>query len=139
MSKIHVFGLCGLVLVFGAVPNVFAMPSFKKAFDEKYVDEHPNAEFKAAAKKEACNVCHVKGEKKDVRNSYGDALAELIEGSAQERVKNAGANKKDVEAKLLEELKAAFEKTEAKNVDEKDASSPTFGDLIKQGKLPGAK
>ncbi len=136
MNKLYVFGLCGLAVLFGAVPNVFAMPKFKNAFEKKYVEQHPSAEFKALAKKEACNVCHVKGEKKDVRNAYGEALAKLIEGDAQQRIKDAGANKQAEEEKILQELEEAFKKTEEQKVNEEDASSPTFGELIKQGKLP---
>lgn len=138
MSKIQVVGLSAVLLVFGVVSNVSAMPKFKKAFEDKYVQKHPSKEFQELAKKEGCNVCHVKGEKKDVRNAYGDALAKLIEGDAQKRIKDA-SDKTTEEEKVLKELDEAFGKVEAQKINEEDDSSPTYGDKIKAGQLPAAE
>ena len=139
MKKFQLIGLFGLlVLLFGAVQSAHALPKFKAAFEKRYTEENDNEEFKAAVKKEACNVCHVKGEKKDVRNSYGEALSKLIEGEAQQRLKDA-SDKMAEEEKILKELEEAFGKVESEKVDEKNPSSPTFGDLLKQGQLPGGE
>lgn len=139
MKKSQLIGLFGLlVLLFGAVQSAHALPKFKLAFEKRYTEENSNEEFKAAVKKEACNVCHVKGEKKDVRNSYGEALSKLIEGEAQQRLKDA-SDKMAEEEKILKELEDAFGKVESEKVDEKNPSSPTFGDLLNQGQLPGGE
>jgi hypothetical protein len=139
MKKFQLIGLFGLLVVlFGAVQSAHALPKFKLAFEKRYSEEHGNEDFKAAVKKEACNVCHVKGEKKEVRNSYGEALSKLIEGDAQQRLKDA-SDKMSEEEKILKELEEAFGKVEKQNVDEKNPSSPTFGALIEQGQLPGGE
>src|SRR5690606_38228511 len=74
------------------VSPVQALPQFRKAFQDKYVDPSPNAELKAAFRKGGCWVCHIKGEEKTVHNRYGKGLEKLIEGNAQERVKAASAS-----------------------------------------------
>ena len=73
-----------------------------------------------------------KGEKKDKRNAYGQELAKLIEGNAKERIKKAGAGKKAETERVLEELSKAFDKVEKI----KAKSGGTYGDLLKEGKLP---
>lgn len=139
MLKLRLIGLFGLLtLVFGVVQSAQALPKFKNAFEKRYVEESGNEEFKKVAKKESCNVCHVKGEKKDVRNTFGTALSKLIGGDAQQRLKDA-TDKAAEEEKILKQLEDAFAKVEIQKVDEKDPSSPTFGDLLKAGKLPAAE
>src|SRR6266478_4960620 len=92
-----------------------ALPQFKKAFEEKYVTNCNNDEFKAAFKSAGCNVCHVKGAMdKKARNAYGVALAKLTGGHCQK------------------ELDEAFSKVE----EQKSGSGKSYGDLIKAGKLP---
>lgn len=89
-----------------------ARPNYLKAFAKKYTN------LTAQAKKVKCNVCHF-GKSKKNRNDYGKAL-----------VKHLGKkNQKDKAA-----IDAALDKT-AK--EKKPGSNVTFGDLIKQGKLPG--
>jgi hypothetical protein len=118
-------------------PRAEAIAPFKKAFQKKYVDPSDNEDFKSAFKKASCNTCHVKGEKKDVRNEYGDALAKLIEGDANQRIKDAGkeggseGRKKETE-KVVKELEKAFEEV----AKQKSKSGESFGDMIKSGKLP---
>jgi hypothetical protein len=136
MMKLRLIGLFGLLtLVFGVVQSAQALPKFKNAFEKRYVEESTNEEFKALAKKESCNVCHVKGEKKDVRNNFGNALSKLIGGDAQQRLKDA-SDKAAEEEKILKQLEEAFVKVEVQKTDDKNPSSPTFGDLLKAGKLP---
>ena len=118
-------------------PQAKAIAPFKKAFQEKYVDSSDNEEFKGAFKKASCNTCHVKGEKKDKRNAYGDELAKLIDGDANQRIKDArkeggsDAAKQETE-KVVKELQKAFE--EAAKI--KSKSGEPYGDIIKSGKLP---
>ena len=142
MKKFNVAGICGILVMFGVVPSAWAMPQFKSAFEKRYVNDSNDEAFKATAKKESCNACHVKGENKKVRNAYGEALAKLIEGDAQQRMKDAGtdaAKTKAVLDALLGELEKAFDETEAMHIDEKDESSPTYGELLKSGKLPASE
>ena len=104
--------VAGLVIGFGA--PVEARPNYKKAFDTNY-------EKVAKDNKTTCVVCHKEGtDDKKMRNNYGEALA-----------KNIAKMEKD-EAKIKE----AFEKTEKEKSAIKDK---TFGDLLKDGKLPASK
>jgi hypothetical protein len=109
-----VAGVCtGLVIGFGA--RVDARPNYKKVFDATYPDVVKNA----PGGKTTCNVCH-EGDDKKNRNNYGMALG-----------KNIGKMEKD-DAKVKE----ALIKTEK----EKSAvDGKTFGDLLKEGKLPASK
>src|SRR5262249_21964585 len=106
----------------------FARPPYKKEFDEKYVkkDSTDPAEKALATAVEGakCNVCHGKNaegkDDKKVRNSYAQAIC-----------KHVMNNEKDNQ-KIIDALdSAAKEKSKADY-----PSSPTFGDLIKGGKLP---
>lgn len=133
----------GLVAAVSLVSSTsLALSPFKKAFDEKYVKTSGNADYQAAFKKTSCNTCHVKGKKKDFVNAYGWELAELIEGSAKDRIdaaKKEGSDaKKAEEEKVLKELVAALKKVEAI----KSPSGETYGELFKAHGLPtsdGAK
>lgn len=104
--------VAGLVVGFGA--RVEARPNYKKIFDSTY-------EKVAKENKTKCNVCH-DGDDKKKRNNYGEAL--LSAGKIAKMEKD--------EAKIKE----AFTKTEK----EKSAiEGKTFGDLLKDGKLPASK
>ena len=121
-------GLMRVVMVTGVVAGlamgfsgtVEARAPYKKQFEAAYPD---------VVKKEGkdgaltCNVCHEAGEgktKKD-RNNYGQALKKIIG---------------DKEEKDVEKIKEALTKAEK----EKSAvADKTFGDLLKEGKLPASK
>ncbi len=111
--------------VLAHVESAHAVPPFKKEFDAKYVKTEPatpEEEALAAAVKEAkCNVCHV-GKKKKDKNAYGVALGKLLD------------KKKD--AKDAAKIQDALDKVAAMKADPNNADSPTFGELIMQGKLP---
>lgn len=127
------------MLVVAAVPHpAVALNKFKKPFEDRYVRPSPDDAFKALAKKTNCIVCHVKGEKKDVYNSYGKLLDELIPGRAKQRIDDATAagRKEEEEQLVVKELEAALNKVEGMKVDPKDAASPTYGELLKSGRLP---
>lgn len=113
-----------LVVVLGVAPALAHAP-FKKAFEDRYVKNGSEA-LKASFEKAGCNVCHVKDEKKDVRNAYGKALDKnLMDGDLKELLKT------DKE-KVLKSLDEAFAKTEK----EAGAGGKTWGDLFKAGTLP---
>lgn len=136
----------GLLLLAGIVTMSYwaaqaqALPAFKKAFQDKYVENSTSEEFKAAFKKESCNTCHVKGEEKTTRNDYGKALSKILGGNVAKSLKAAkasggAAGQKAELNKVLKELDKAFDTV----ADEKSPSGKTYGDLIKAGKLPNSK
>ena len=122
-----------LLLLFGfafgtllaQIESAYAIAPFKKEFDSKYVKKEPTTPeetaLAAAVKKAKCNVCHY-GKKKKDRNAYGEALSELLD------------RKKDMRNKA--KIQEALDKVAAMKSDPDDPSAPTFGDLIKAGKLP---
>lgn len=100
-----------------------AVPAFFKAFVGKYVDDSSDEEWTKLVKKEAkCFVCHQGKKSKKNKNAYGEALGEFITKKDQ----------KDTD-KILE----ALEKVAEMHTDADDDKSPTYGELIAEGKLPG--
>ncbi len=78
-----------------------------------------------------CNVCHINGKSKSTRNAYGTELAKLL------RPKEVPPDfKGETDHKKIDE---AFEKIAEMHIDASDPKSPTFGDLIKHGKLPASE
>ncbi len=71
--------------------------------------------------KNSCNICHVAKKKKEVRNEYGQKLAELLDKKAD----------KDKPEKIQDALKKVAEM--------KSEKGPTYSELIKSGKLPSAE
>ena len=117
--------LGGAMVLALAVSPALAHAPFKKAFEDLYVKNGSDA-LKASFEKAGCNACHVKDEKKDVRNAYGMALDKaLLEGDLKELLKT------DKE-KVMKSLDEAFSKVEA----QKSAGGKTYGELIKSGMLP---
>jgi hypothetical protein len=100
-----------------------ALPAVAKLWLEDAYSKSPVIE---AAKEAKCNVCHYGTSKKN-RNDYGMALSKI--GITQD---NYNKLKGDQE-KLNLVLKAMFKKAESA----KSVSGKTFGELIKEGKLPG--
>jgi len=88
-----------------------ARPGYLKSFNAAY------PALKDAADTAKCGICHF-GEKKANRNDYGKAMHEAL---GAKDVKDAAA------------LEAALKKIEST----KNAAGKTFGELIKEGKLPG--
>lgn len=122
----------GAVLVMAAVVAcvacaarpALAIKQFQDEFKAVYVkaDSSDPAEKALAAAVEGakCNVCHKGKEKKD-RNAYGEALAAILD--------------KKEDAKNVEKIKESLLKVAGIPSDGK--GGPTFGALIKEGKLPG--
>ncbi len=115
MQKNGTWLVCGAVLaalVFVATAqDAQARPKYMGAFKEAY----PALATQADTIK--CNVCHF-GDKKTNRNDYGMAVGKAL---GEKNIMDA------------EKIKEGLKKAEA----EKNADGKTFGELIKDGKLPG--
>ena len=110
------FALAGLAAAALLVPapEAQARPKHLSIFGKFYEKELD----KETIGKSKCNVCHEKTQKsKKFRNPYGMELSKLIE-----------KNEKD-EAKVIEALKKVAESKSC-------VEGKTYGDLIKDGKLP---
>lgn len=101
----------GAALVSGS-QDAQARPGYLKAFNGAY------PALKDAAEGAKCGICHF-GEKKSNRNDYGKAVGEAL-----------GAKDVKDEKALAEALKKA-------EAHKSSTEGKTFGDLIKDGKLPG--
>jgi hypothetical protein len=112
------------VLVGILSPPSSAIIQFHQEFVATYVEESEDEEFVRAAKEARCYICHV-GKKRTNRNVYGEQLSELLD------------KKKDKSDK--KKIHEALEKVARLHSDPKDEKSPTFGELIKEGKLPGGE
>jgi hypothetical protein len=66
----------------------------------------------------SCEICHVKGKAKKMRNEYGQKLSELLDV------------KKD--KKNVEKIRESIKKVERM----KSSKGPTYAELLKEGKLP---
>jgi hypothetical protein len=124
LCLLAVFGfVAGALLV--QIDSAHAIDPFKKAFDAKYVKASPSTPeekaFAEAVKQAKCNVCHVGVKKKD-KNAYGIALGQFLD--------------RKTDAKDLDKINDALDKVAAMKSDPNNDSSPTFGELISQGKLP---
>lgn len=123
----------GVVIAASAVlwvgtPEAMAIKQFKDEFEALYiVVDNPTAEQEALAEAVAevrCNVCHA-GRSKRNRNLYGQALAERLDRKE---------DKEDVD-----KIRAMLIEVEGLKSDPDADDVPTFGDLIKSGKLPAVE
>jgi len=105
--------------VFIGQKSVHARAQYKAAFEKAYPDLK-----KKLGKKVSCAVCHPTKKKKE-RNNYGAAVGKAVFSKAVGGKKN----EKDKD-KLKKALEAAAKEKSA-------TKGKTFGDLIKDGKLPG--
>ncbi len=123
--------ICGAVLGVSlgvATHTVRADKAFRDEFLAKYVkadsSDPKERAFAEACDKAKCSICH-EGKSKKNRNAYGKALGKLL------------SRESDKENKP--KIRAALDKVAAMNSDPDDPKSPKFGDLIKEGKIPGSK
>src|SRR6202011_3869901 len=105
------------VAVCWSVRPAAAYPEFKKEFEAK----HPS--LLAAVETAKCGVCHTgpAGKNKKERNAYGAALSKHL---------------KKGDKKNVEKIQKALDTVADEHSAPHDDKSPTFGDLIKEGKLP---
>jgi hypothetical protein len=116
----------GLLLVMSRPDSASALLPFSLEWKAKYVTGNANKEFVDAAAAAKCNVCH-KGVSKKEHNEYGLALKKHVTKKEYETLKAANPA---AAAKYIQDGLDAGEK-------EKNAAGKTFGDVIKEGKLPG--
>jgi hypothetical protein len=118
----HLFVLLGLTMLAFAIPaETHGHMVFKKYLAEKF----PN-------KKLDCYVCHVKGQKKDVNNSYGKLFTKVMKKPELTMGWKAlrGPEKKTYEKDVMV---PAFDKAYKK------ISKMTFEQLIKEALIDGVK
>jgi hypothetical protein len=126
-AKLWVSAAAVTAVVIGlAAGSAQAIKPFKDAFEATYVKSDSKSPsdvaLASAAKTAKCLICHMPESKKK-RNLYGQQLGKLLD-----RKKD-----KDNTAKI----RAALETVAALKANPADPQSPTFGELIHQGKLPG--
>lgn len=128
MRRVWTWALLMSFVVAGMATPAFATKEFGLQFKDTYAKENENKDFVKLVEDAKCNVCHIEKENKKKRNEYGEAVATLL----KKKDFPPDRFKKEPE-KCKEEIEAAFKKVEEmKAKDEK-----TFGDKIKDGKLPG--
>jgi hypothetical protein len=107
----------------GAAP-AHAIAQFQAVFLKEYINDHENKDFAKFAKTKArCHICHRGKKPGPYHNEFGKHLIALL---------NPEKDKKDVD-----KIKAALAKVVKMHSDPKDEKSPTYGELLKEGKLPG--
>src|SRR5690606_29569310 len=104
--------LAGAVWLSLPTPSAEARPQYFEQFNKTYPT------LAKAAESQKCGVCHGMGSKKE-RNHYGKAIV--------------GALGESKNVKELKEVEKAIKAAESK---ESSTKGKTFGDLIKEGKLP---
>jgi len=112
------------------LPPAFAQTKLGTTFKKKY-----------SLRSVSCYACHVKGEEKDVLNSFGQELGKLLEGkNVTERL---DAAKEIEEEEEKEEVLAVIEKEFLevfKKLDKlKAPSGKTYAEAIKGGEIEGTK
>lgn len=113
MRKLTV-GLCSLAFVLAcSMQSADARPKYYKYFKELYPDVKDLSSTK-------CFTCHIDKKKKKL-NNYGLA----VKGCLGEKAKNV---------KDIEQIKKALKAAEGKK---SKVEGKTFGDLLKENKLPG--
>jgi hypothetical protein len=127
MKSVVLLAVCGVIAAGSVLSEAaWGIEAFKKEFEAKYVKKDPSTDAEkslaAAVTKVKCNVCHV-GTNKKMRNEYGKALDELLD--------------KKTDAKDAAKIQDALDKVAGMKSNPKNPSSPTFGQLIEEGKLPG--
>lgn len=125
---------CGFVLSGLCATTVQAFPPIVGQIKEAFKDDKDYKPFLETVEglKTKCDVCHKPGADKKARghglNDFGKVYHDRFEAK---KYKAANEEKKADESLKL--MKAAWDKS----VTEKNADGKVFGDLIKEGKLPG--
>ena len=118
LGMVVVIGIGLLAAVF--VGTLAARPPYNQEFKQKYLGEGSKM-AEALGKDSSCNVCHV-GSGKKKRNDYGAAFQKVLK-------KNGGQSA----------ITEALDKVAKQHSKPKDDKSPTYGELIEEGKLPITK
>ena len=132
MSKrficLAVASLAAAILWMGiGAQTAMAHKEFKEVFVKEYVKadstDPKDMAFAKAANTASCAICHSPKDKK-IRNAYGKVVEKFLTG-----VKKSETDK----------IKEGLEKAAEEHTVAGDATSPTYGDKIADGKLPFAK
>jgi hypothetical protein len=94
-----------------------ARPKFSPVFEANYKTEYSGTNLNT----HACNICHAQGYTRYLLNNYGDAIT----------ITTQNRDKKDVYV-IRQALKDAEDMPSA-------VPGKTFGDLIRDGRLPASK
>ena len=138
--------IIAVAIVLGSlVSSAYALPPIpdyiKEAFGGK--EEYKGYLAAADAQKSKCASCHVPGLDKKTKghalNDFGKAVHKYLDDKAfmaADKASKEGTDAKakaEAKAKATELLLSAWSKAAA----DKNADGKTFGDLIKEGKVPG--
>jgi hypothetical protein len=126
-----VWGACSLAvagLFLWQAPPAQAIREFQEEFLVLYIDsesEDPQVRaFAELVEKADCHLCH-QGRLRRDRNRYGTALSEFLDRREDRRD--------------TAKIRAALQRVAEIRSDAEDDSAPTFGELIRTGKLPGGE
>lgn len=110
-----------------AATPALATNEFSKEWKAHYMNDQADDDFVRTARRAGCNVCHIKGEKKEMRNEYGQAAQEFLdkEKFTREWVKE---NPEEATRLIVAGLKKAGEKS--------SSDGRKFADKLKAGELP---
>lgn len=121
MPRKNLLSLLALALAIVTPPPAAAHPEYQRAFQTEYAKSPDvDKDFRKLVRTAKCYLCHQGKEDRKNYNRYGKALtAHLVEADKKNKEKIAAA---------LEAVAAQLSDGEG---------SPTFGELIGQGELPG--
>jgi hypothetical protein len=122
MRKLALVMFFALVAVLLSVRPAQAILQFQKEWVKLYVGDDKDTDFGKQVKKANCWVCH-QGKLRKHHNSYGIHLVDLLD--------------KKADMKNPEKIIEAIKKVEAMHSVAGDDTSPTYGELIERGELPG--
>lgn len=117
--------LVGLGVVLFTAP-VFAVKPFNDGFIKEYVKK--DTPFAAKVEAAKCNLCHIDGKPKKMRNEFGMAVSKHLKKD------DVGPGKKIDPA--TDDGKKAIAAGLAQALTEKRADGKSFGDVIKAGEMP---
>jgi len=110
--RVALFGIAVAALVVASYRTAVARPQYNEEFKKKYAAN-------TAAVGEKCAACHIGKPNEKKWNDYGNAVGKAL---GEKNVKGAEA------------IEKAYEKVEK---EKSGTEGKTFGDLLKDGKLPG--
>lgn len=122
MRKLALVMFLALVAVIASARPAHAILQFQREWVNLYVGDDKDSDFAKQVKQAGCFVCH-QGKLRKHHNPYGIHLVDLLD--------------KKADMKNPEKIIEAIKKVEAMHSVAGDDKSPTYGDLIKKGELPG--
>lgn len=139
----HVMAAAIVLGVF--VSSAEALPPIPDYIKESFAGKEEFKAYLAAAdaQKSKCASCHVPGQDKKAKghalNDFGKAVHKHLDDKAFTAADKASKEGADEKAKAEAKKKAAelFLGAWTKAAAEKNADGKTFGELIKEGKIPG--